>query len=95
MAFKTKAEKYAYVKGIKKGRRGGKPYGKKKKTAKRSRSSRPGKSSSNNPFGMTYYQMLRERELQQRELFAGDDFERDSRGRIKGSYTVDGFFEPD
>jgi hypothetical protein len=25
----------------------------------------------------------------------GDDFERDSCGRIKGSYTVDGFFEPD
>ena len=24
-----------------------------------------------------------------------DDFSRDSRGRIKGSYTVDGFFEPD
>lgn len=23
------------------------------------------------------------------------DFERDYRGRIKGSYTVDGFFEPD
>lgn len=24
-----------------------------------------------------------------------DDFERDSKGRIKGSYTSDGFFEPD
>ena len=35
MAFKTKKEKYAYVKGIKKGMRGGKPYGKKKKPRKR------------------------------------------------------------
>ena len=31
MAFKTKKEKYAYVKGIKKGMRGGKPYRKRKK----------------------------------------------------------------
>ena len=28
MAFKTKREKYAYVKGIKKGMNGGKPFGK-------------------------------------------------------------------
>ena len=87
MAFKTKKERYAYVKGIKKGQRGGKLYGKKP------RKKRPGKSSGN-PFGMTYYQMLREGEAQKRSLM-GDDFERDSRGRIKGHYTVDGFFEPD
>jgi hypothetical protein len=43
---------------------------------------------------MTYHQMLREGEAQKRSLM-GDDFERDSCGRIKGSYTVDGFFEPD
>ena len=69
--------------------RGGKPHAKKKKPRKK----RSGKSSGN-PFGMTYYQMLREGEMQKRSLM-GDDFERDSRGRIKGSYTVDGFFEPD
>lgn len=91
MAFKTKKERYAYVKGIKKGQRGGKPYGKKKKPRKKSRSD---KSISGNPFGMTYHQMLREGAAQKRSLM-GDDFERDSRGRIKGSYTVDGFFEPD
>ena len=91
MAFKTKKERYAYVKGIKKGQRGGKPYGKKKKPRKKSGS---GKIKPGNPFGMTYYQMLREGEAQKRSLM-GDNFERDSRGRIKGSYTVDGFFEPD
>ncbi|MBE6630898.1 MAG: hypothetical protein E7624_08640 [Ruminococcaceae bacterium] len=88
MAFKTKKEKYAYVKGIKKGMRGGRPYGKKKKPRERSSKTKPG-----NPFGMTYYQMLREGEAQKRSLM-GDDFERDSRGRIKDHYTVDGFFEP-
>ena len=52
------------------------------------------KSISSNPFGMSYYQMLRESEAQKRSLM-GDDFERDGRGRIKVHYTVDGFFEPD
>ena len=28
-------------------------------------------------------------------FFAGNDFDYDSKGRIKGSYTADGFFEPD
>ncbi len=28
-------------------------------------------------------------------FFAGNDFDYDSKGRIKGSYTVDGKFEPD
>ena len=92
MAFGSKKEKYAYVKGIKKGMRGGKPWSKKKKPRKKK--SRSGKSTSSNPFGMSYYQMLRESEAQKRSLM-GDDFEYDSRGRIKGSYTVDGFFEPD
>ena len=35
MAFRSKKEKYAYVKGIKKGQRGGKPWGKKKKSRKK------------------------------------------------------------
>ena len=38
MAFKSKREKHAYVKGIKKGMKGGKPYGRRKKPyARRSR----------------------------------------------------------
>ena len=91
MAFKTKVEKYAYVKGLKKGQSGGKPYGEKKKLSK---SFSGEKSTSDNPFGMSYYEMLRENKARKRSLM-GDDFERDSRGRIKGSYTPNGFFEPD
>ena len=60
--FKSKKEKYAYVQGIKKGNRGGKPFGK-KKTRKNNN-----KHGSNNPFGMTYEQMLREEEARKREL---------------------------
>ncbi len=91
MAFKSRKERYAYVKGIKKGMRGGKLRRKKNKPRKK----RYSKYTSNNPFGMSYHQMLREGEMQKRELMGGDDFLRDSRGRIKGSYTVNGFFEPD
>ena len=87
MAFKTKREKYAYVKGIKKDMNGGKPYGKKKPQKKKARNR------SGNPFGMSYHQMLREGAAQKRDLMG--DFEYDSRGRIKGRYTVDGKFEPD
>ena len=48
---------------------------------------------SDNPFGMTYMQLIREDEQRKRDLFG--DFDYDSRGKIKGSYTVDGKFEPD
>lgn len=41
-----------------------------------------------------YFKMIRDMEDRKRDLFA-DDFARDSKGRIKGSYTPDGFFEPD
>ena len=41
-----------------------------------------------------YSKLIRDMEDRKRDLFA-DDFERDSKGRIKGSYTPDGFFEPD
>ena len=47
---------------------------------------------SDNPFGMTYRQLIREKEQQYRDLFG--DFDYDSRGNIKGSY-IDGRFEPD
>ena len=98
MAFKSKREKYAYVKGIKKGMNGGKPYGRKKAQSKGSKTTNKkratkGKSTSDNPFGMTYHQMLRERKAQQIDMMG--DFDYDSRGRIKGHYTVDGKFEPD
>ena len=69
MAFKTKREKYAYVKGIKKGMNGGKPYGK-KKPQKKGAHNRSG-----NPFGMSYYQMLREGAAKKRDLMGGNDFE--------------------
>ena len=62
--FKSKKEKYAYIQGIKKGNRGGKPWIKKKKNT----SSSAYKHSSSNPFGMTYEQMLREEEARKREL---------------------------
>ena len=76
MAFKTKKEKYAYVKGIKKGMRGGKPYGKKKKPRKTGK--RPSSGAKSQPvYDYSKY------------------YDWDSRGNIKGSYTVDGFFEPD
>ena len=74
MAFKSRKERYAYVKGLKKGMRGGKLRRKKKKPRKK----RATRRSSGNPFGMTHYQMLRENELRQRELFGGNDFEYDS-----------------
>ena len=50
-------------------------------------------SSPDNPFGMTYRQLIREEELRKRDLLG--EFDYDSRGHIKGSYTPDGFFEPD
>lgn len=36
----------------------------------------------------------KEKPLKKRKIFT-DDFEYDSRGRIKGSYNINGFFEPD
>ena len=87
MAYKTKKEKQAYRRGLLTGlaRLKRRP----KKVAKKR--SRP--NARNNPFGMTYAQMLREDAQRKRDLLG--DFEYDSRGRIKGSYTPDGRFEPD
>ena len=65
-----------------------------KKSSKKRKTTR-GKArgrASDNPFGMTYMQLIREEEQRKRDLFG--DFDYDSRGRIKGSYTVDGKFEP-
>ena len=51
MAFKTKRERYAYVKGIKKGMRGSKPYGKKKAKKKKPRTYRTPPAGVYNRFG--------------------------------------------
>lgn len=59
----------------------------KKKSAKKKSNKRPQKKDG-------YSKMIRDMEDRKQDLF-WDDFERDSNGRIKGSYTVDGFFEPD
>ena len=87
MAYKTKREKQAYKRGLLNGLK----RSRKKKASNTGK--RPCSNKQNNPFGMTYRQMLREDEQRKRELFG--DFERDSSGHIKGSYTPDGFFEPD
>lgn len=88
MAYKTKREKQAYRRGLLNGLK----RRTKKKVAATKRK-RPRVNKKNNPFGMTYRQMLREDAMRKRDLFG--DFDLDSRGRIKGSYTPDGFFEPD
>lgn len=101
MAYKTKREKRAYRTGLLNGlfRKKKKPR-KVKKTKSTRRASRHktikrriGQGARNdNPFGMSYQQMIREEEQRKRDLFG--DFDYDSRGRIKGSY-IDGRFEPD
>ena len=90
MAYKTKAEKRAYKTGLLNGlKRSKKPVGKNGcRRRSNERTARP-----NNPFGMSYEQMLREETQKKIDLLG--DFDYDSRGRIKGSYTPDGFFEPD
>ena len=87
MAYKTKKEKQAYRHGLLTG------LARLKKRHKKVSKKRSRPSARNNPFGMTYEQMLRE-DAQRKREFLGD-FEYDSRGRIKGSYTPDGRFEPD
>ena len=94
MAYKTKREKQAYRTGLFAGLKKLKKKSKKKSTYNlHRRKTKPKSRSSSNPFGMTYMQMLREEEQRKRDLLG--DFDYDSRGRIKGSYTPDGFFEPD
>ena len=88
MAYKTKREKQAYKRGLLNGLK--RRAKKKVSTAKKKR---PRSGKQNNPFGMTYHQMLREDAMRKRDLLG--DFDLDSRGRIKGAYTPDGLFEPD
>ena len=99
MGYKTKREKQAYKTGLLNGlkRKQRKKTNKGNVVHKSAKSKNNKRRSSdtvrNNPFGMSYGQMLREDEHRKRDLIG--DFDYDSRGRIKGSYTADGFFEPD
>lgn len=101
MAYKTKREKLAYKTGLLNGLKRSKKKARRIKKAKSTRRAsrhktikrRIGQAARNdNPFGMSYQQMIREEEQRKRDLFG--DFDYDSRGRIKGSY-IDGRFEPD
>ena len=72
MSFKTKNERYAYVRGLKAGAKGKKPFNNAvKKPSKDKAKDKPVK------YDYSTY------------------FDFDSKGNIKGSYTADGFFEPD
>ncbi len=90
--FKTRAEKHAYKAGIKKGRKGGTVWRRKRKRVKR-------KTNTLKPGAYNMYGRINENLVDDRHgpvvFWGGDDFERTSTGRIKGSYTSDGFFEPD
>ena len=102
MAYFTKREKQAYRTGLLNGLKRNK--NKTKNLTKHTSGKRASKHKviprrigsakyRNNPFGMTYNQLVREKEFEKIDLLG--DFEYDSRGRIKGSYTPDGRFEPD
>ena len=92
--FKTKREKHAYVQGIKKGNKGGKPWGKHNSKKCNSRSSNKKiRGGAYNSFGRVHENRVDDRHGS--VVFIEDDFDFDSRGRIKGSYTPNGKFEPD
>lgn len=92
--LKTKKEKYAYVRGIKAGNKGAKPWGKQYKKKKHKKKSSIPRSGAYNSRGR-----INDGRVDDRHgpvvFWEGDDFDFDSKGRIKGSYTPDGFFEPD
>lgn len=93
--FKTRREKRAYIAGIKKGNKGGRPFNskraRKKKTNRKPRGySRGGAYNARGPVS--------DHLVDDRSgpiVFFEDDFDFDDRGRIKGAYTPDGVFEPD
>ena len=90
MAFKTKNERYAYVKGVKKGF-----Y---QASRKKPRQEKPPAASSFDVDDFFAAALKRTYGKGYTPPRSGkgrkDDFHRDSRGRIKGAY-VDGRFEPD
>ena len=88
--FKTKREKYAYVQGIKKGNRGGKPWGRKPKQQNGKKKTPP--AGAYTPRGRINENLVDDRHG---PVVFWEDFEFGSKGRIKGSYTPDGKFEPD
>ncbi|MBQ8720474.1 MAG: hypothetical protein IJY65_05520 [Clostridia bacterium] len=95
---KDSADQKAWRKNMLVWEKNGKPYNPPKSSMKRASRHKVVKrrlgqaARSDNPFGMTYAQMLREEELRKRDFLG--DFDYDSRGRIKGTY-IDGKFEPD
>ena len=92
MAYKTKAEKRAYKSGLLNGlkRSKKKPGSKQRRNARKPRKYNP---LEYRPDMSHDELMFAEHARQQIDLLGG--FEYDSRGRIKGSYTPDGFFEPE
>lgn len=91
MAYKTKAEKRAYKTGLLNGlkRSKKKPGSKQRRNARKPRKYNP---LAYRPDMSHDELMFAEHARQQMDLLG---FDYDSRGRIKGSYTPDGFFEPD
>lgn len=96
---KDSSDQKAWRKNMLVWEKNGKPYNPSKSSKKQAPrhkyvKHRVGQAANNdNPFGMTYMQMIREEEQRKRDLLG--DFDYDSRGHIKGAYTVDGKFEPD
>ena len=93
--FHTKKEKYAYVKGIKAGNKGAKPWGKnyKRKNYKhKNYKKKTPRAGAYNSRGRINDGRVDDRHG---PVVFWEGFLFDHRGRMKGSYTPDGFFEPD
>jgi len=77
LAFKSKAEKYAFVRGLCAGSKGKKPFGSKKKPKRKTA-------------------IIKAKPKRDKPIFDYSTyFDFNEKGNIKGSYTADGFFEPD
>ena len=79
--FKSRKEKFAYVQGLKKGRRGGTLFSSRRKAGK-AKQHGP-KKHCHNASQVNW------------KNYRSNDFVYNSNGRISGSYNTDGFFEPD
>ena len=83
MAFRTKQEKYAYKKGVRRGF--AEAMGYKNRATSRTRRRRSKKHSRPGAYN------TKKKPIMDTGLL----FDYDDRGKIKGGYTADGFFEPD
>lgn len=79
--FKSRKEKFAYVQGLKKGRRRGALFPSKRKAGKVKKHGCKKRRRNTSEVSWGNYR--------------SNDFVYNSNGRISGSYTADGFFEPD